>query len=311
MKHSKKAIGFSVAIIVIVLCVIAYFAAPPYLYKSFFDKSRKEAGLQIKTMDIPGFQMVYAEGGSGEPLILIHGFGGSKDNWIYFAKALTPQYRVIIPDLPGFGDSSKPQDKSYSIKEQVKRVDQFLAALKINKAHFVGNSMGGSIAGMYSITYPQKVKTLALFDTGGVMSPIKSELFLLREKGINPLVVKETGDFDRLLRMNFYTPPRIPSIIKKYLASQAIEAAPMNELIFGELSRGDMWTLGDNLDKIQAPTLIVWGDSDKILHVSTVDILKKNIKNSTVVIIKECGHVPMLEKPRETAAAYRAFLEKK
>jgi len=72
-----------------------------------------------------------------------------------------------------------------------------------------------------------------------------------------------------------------------------------------------MYMLESKLNKINAPTLIVWGDSDKLVHISSVPIFEKNIKNSKSVIIKECGHAPMLEKPAETAAAYQDFLKGK
>lgn len=240
---------------------------------------------------------------------MLHGFGGSKDNWPRFAKYFTPNYRVIIPDLPGFGDSSKPQDAKYNIMSQVERLNLFAKELKLTKFHIVGNSMGGSIAGNYAVTYPEMVKTLALFDSAGVVSPIKSERALLLEKGINPLVVKEVNEYDKLLEINFYKPFPIPSLIKKYLAKQAMQAAPLNEKIFNDISNTDLTVLEGKLNKIKAPTLIVWGASDKVIHVSSVPIFEKNIKNAKSAIIKECGHLPMMEKPQETASIYQEFLK--
>ena len=103
-------------------------------------------------------------------------------------------------------------------------------------------------------------------------------------------------------------PPQLPSFMKQYLAKQAVEAGPLNKKICK-----DMWPdtliLESKLNKITAPTLIVWGDSDKLIHISSVPIFEKNIKNSKSVIIKECGHVPMMEKPAETASIYQDFLK--
>jgi len=296
---------------VILIGAILYLAAPAYLFNKAIEYMRREAGLTIKSVNIPGFKVVYAEGGKGETIVLLHGFGGSKDNWLSLAKYLTSDYRVIIPDLPGFGESSKPQAAKYNIMSQVERLNLFVKELKMTKFHIVGNSMGGSIAGNYAATYPEMVKTLALFDSAGVTSPIKSERNLLLEKGINPLVVKDVSGFDKLLAINFNKPPQLPYLIKKYLAQQAVQAAPFNEKLFKDIIDTDLTVLEGKLDKITAPTLIVWGDSDKVIHVSAAGIFEKNIKGSKLVIIKECGHVPMMEKPEETASLYKDFLKVK
>ena len=170
--------------------------------------------------------------------------------------------------------------------------------------------MGGSIAGNYAAAYPETVKTLGLFNSAGVVSPIKSERALLLEKGINPFVIKDVNDFDRLIEFAFLKPPQIPSFMKKYLAKKAIEASPFNSKI-GKDASADNLSLESKLDKITAPTLIVWGDADKLIHVSAAEVFQKGIKNSRSVIIQDCGHMPMLEKPAETAAIYRDFLEGK
>jgi len=309
-KFSKKSIFWTIAVVLIVIAAMLYINAPAYLYNKAIEQIRKDAGLTMKSVNIPDFKVVYLEGGAGDTIIMIHGFGGNKDNWLRFAKELTPNYRVIIPDLPGFGDSSKPQDAKYSIMSQVERLNLLAKELELAKFHLIGNSMGGSISGTYAATYPDMVKTLALFDSGGVVSPEKSELALSLEAGVNPLVVKSVADYDRLLEFNFVNPIEIPYVIKKYFTKQAIKAAPLNERIFKEISTTDFTSLEGKLNKITAPTLIVWGDSDRVLHVSAAYVFDKKIKNSKLAIIKECGHLPMLEKPQETAAVYKDFLKK-
>lgn len=310
-KFSKQTIILTIVVVVIIIAAILYFAAPPYLYNKAIDGLRQDAGLTIKSMNIPDFKIVYLEGGTGDTIIMLHGFGGSKDNWLWFAKYFTPNYRVIIPDLPGFGESSKPQDTKYNIMFQVERLNLFVKELKLTKFHIVGNSMGGNIAGNFTAAYPDMVKTLALFDSGGVVSPIKSERALLLEKGINPLIAKDVNGYDKLLEITFVKPIQLPSMIKKYVAKQAVKAAPFNERIFKDFSNTDNTALEGKLNKITAPTLIVWGDSDKVSNISSLPIFKKNIKNSKAVIIKECGHVPMMEKPQETASVYKDFLQGK
>jgi abhydrolase domain-containing protein 6 len=103
-------------------------------------------------------------------------------------------------------------------------------------------------------------------------------------------------------------PPPWPSYMKEYWAKKAIETAPLNKKIWWDLMP-EVSMLESKLNNITAPTLIVWGDSDRIMHISSVPIFEKNIKKSQSVIIKDCGHLPMLEKPEETASIYKDFLK--
>lgn len=306
-KPSKKTI-FIVSFIVVGLIAILYFSAPPLLYNKFIDDQRKDAKLTIKSIDIPGFNIVYAEGGTGDTIILLHGFGANKDNWPAFAKHFTDRYHVIIPDLPGFGDSTKFREEEFGIMFLAEKVHAFAKELKLTKFHLVGHSMGGNIAGNYAVAYPEMVKTLALIDAARVISPIKSEFDLLMDKGVNPYVIKNVKDYDAFLKFLFYRPPQAPSFMKNYLAKQYIQTSALYEKSFN-----DGWEKSifpeSVIRKIKTPTLIIWGDSDKNFHVSCAEIFQRNIKDSKLVIIKECGHVPIMEKPAETAAAYGKFLK--
>ena len=156
-KFSKKTIFLTITVVVVIIAVVLYFAAPAYLYNKAINGFRKGAGLTIKSVNIPDFKIVYAEGGTGDTIIMVHGFGGSKDNWLYLAKYFTPHYRVIIPDLPCFGDSSKPQNAKYNNILQAERLNLFAKELKLTKFHLVGNSMGGNIVGNYAADYPEPV----------------------------------------------------------------------------------------------------------------------------------------------------------
>lgn len=296
-----------ITVIVLVVLAFLYFAAPPYLHKKFINNQRKTAGITIKSVKIPGFKIVYAEGGTGDPIIMLHGFGGSKNDWLQFAKYFTPNYRVILPDLPGFGDSTKLKDDELGIMFQVEKVHEFAEALKLTKIHLVGHSMGGNIAGNFAGTYPDIVRSLTLIDAARVITPEKSEFDLLMEKGINPYMMKDVKDFDRFMEFLCYKPPRIPSLMKRYLAKQIMSTYKLYEKSFDKEWEKSIFP-ENRIRKILAPTLIIWGDSDKNLHVSAAYIFQKNIEGSRVVIINECGHIPFMEKTEETASAYSEFL---
>jgi len=309
----KKVLWFGLGLVAILILTLYFLFSSSFVYDQAINAERAAAGLVRKTIQVDDHRIAYLEGGAGEVVVLLHGFGAEKDNWDRFAKYLQPGCQIFIPDLPGFGESGKLPEAHYDIANQVKRLNRIAEALNLRKFHLAGNSMGGMIACEYAAQFPEKVLSLGLFAPGGVFPPHKSELMNLLEKGENPLLVKTPEDFDRMLSLLFVSPPPFPAPFKKILAERAMANAAFNEKIFKDMS-ADFRTpdspLAPFLPKVAAPTLIVWGDKDKILDVSSVSILEKGLKNRQTVIMKDTGHVPMLERPQESAAVYRSFIEK-
>jgi abhydrolase domain-containing protein 6 len=314
----KKLLVVSLGLLVLVLIGI-YFIWPETLFNLTVKAGRHSAGLARKEIQIDHHKIVYLEGGKGQTILLIHGFAANKDTWIRFAKYLTNDYHVVIPDVAGFGESSQIQNESYTAENQLKRIDRFTEALKLERFHVAGNSMGGMLAAMYGAKYPRKVLTLALLAPVGVGSPNPSEVAILLRKGTNPLLTGNAEDFDRLIKLCFAEPPFIPSQFKKVLAADAVAHRDFNKKIWDDLvgnlaneaasSRENL--LIPSLPEIQAPVLIIWGDADKVLDVGGVSVLEKNLKNYKTVIMKNTGHAPMLEKPQETASYYVSYLKGK
>ena len=299
------------AALVAAFAVVLYFTLPGFLVRWARNAERNEAGLTEKSLTVGPHKIVYLEGGKGDSILMVHGFAANKDNWTRFAKFITPTYHVLALDLPGFGDSTCLPEASYTPEAQAKRLDHFATAVGLNKFHIVGNSMGGQIAGRYAIMFPRRVLTLALFDAGGVISPVPSELATRLSRGEpNPLLVKSLDDLNRLINFVFFKPPPIPGFAKKLLVDEALKHAASNARIFNELTPR-LGSLQPDLPKINARTLILWGDHDRVLHVSSVSVFQKGLKNCTAVIMKNCGHLPMIERPREAAEHYVAFLKKK
>jgi abhydrolase domain-containing protein 6 len=301
----------------LLVLVGSYFILPETLFDLAVTAGRYSAGLTKKEIQVDSHRIVYLEGGKGQTILLLHGFAANKDNWIRFAKYLTNDYHVVIPDIPGFGESSQIQSENYAVGNQLKRIDRFTEALKLESFHLAGNSMGGMLAALYGATYPQKVLTLALLAPGGVGSPNPSEVAILLQKGTNPLLTGNTEDFDRLLELCFVKPPFIPSQFKKVLAGDAIAHRNFNYKIWNDMLgnlAGDALSLRESLlrpylPQIRAPVLIIWGDGDRILDVGGVSVLEKNLNNYKTVIMKKTGHTPMLEKPQETASYYTGYLK--
>jgi len=295
-------------LIVIVAAVAGYYAFPEMVAGYIIDAARSKAGLAKKEIKIGDHHIVYLEGGKGPTILLLHGYTANKDNWTRFAGHFTKDYHLVIPDIPGYGESSKLMESSYDLSHQISRLHQFAEALKLKNFHIAGNSMGGFFAGIYAVRYPDEIISLGLFDAGGVRSLEKSAVVKMMEKGENPLVLKDTGDMSRILALVFLNPPSLPYPLKKVMVQTALANRKIYEKELKEMNP-DLFSLEKELPNIKAQTLILWGDQDKVLDVSSVPVFEKGLKNHKTVIIKNCGHLPMFEKPQETATQYIDFIK--
>jgi pimeloyl-ACP methyl ester carboxylesterase len=168
--------------------------------------------------------------------------------------------------------------------------------------------MGGLFAGIYAVRYPDEIISVGLFDAVGVKSLEKSVAMKMAEKGENPLLLKDSKDMPRLAALAFVNPPSLPYPIKKVMIKTALANRQFYEKEGKEIFP-DFSALEKDLPKIKAPTLILWGDKDQIIDVSSVPVFEKGLKNHKTVIIKDCGHIPMMEKPQETATQYIDFIK--
>jgi pimeloyl-ACP methyl ester carboxylesterase len=182
-------------------------------------------------------------------------------------------------------------------------------ALQIEKLHLIGSSMGGHISALYAARYPEHILSVALLANAGIDSPQKSELIERLERGeANPLIVKTAQQFEQLLAFIFVEVPSMPERLQQALAERSIANSTHNERVFAQLVSRYI-PLEPILPKIQAPTLLLWGAQDRVLHVSSVEVMRPLLQRPSVVIMQDCGHAPMLERPRETAEHYQAFLD--
>ncbi|MDD0841327.1 alpha/beta fold hydrolase [Pseudomonas sp. Gutcm_11s] len=298
-----------IAVLGAAAAAVLYFS-PTALLATTQLLERRLAGLSTKDIRVGEFDIRYYEGGpaDGETLLMLHGFGGNRDTWLRFSRPLTERYHVIALDLPGFGESSKPE-VGYDVASQVERLHALTQALGIRKLHLIGNSMGGHIAALYSARYGDEVLSLALLNNAGVTAPTKSEMFQRIQRGEpNPLVVRKPEDFDTVMQFVFANPPSMPESLKRHFAAQSMANRVHYDQIFSQL-RENYVPLEPELPKIQAPTLLLWGDRDRVLDISSIEVMKPLLQKPSVVIMKDCGHVPMLERPEETAQHYQDFLD--
>lgn len=251
----------------------------------------------------------YLDGGDGEVILFVHGYGMEKDAWDIFARNWTPSYRLVIPDLPGFGETTKSESSVYDVPHQAKRLDRFVNVLGLPSFHLAGISMGGAIAGYYAAEYPAKVKSLFLMAPAGVRSSVLSEAWReYQEKGEIVLLYGNADQFDALLDTVFYRKPFVPRSIKRYFAKRGAVEYRLREKILRDLERCGIDVLEDRLSEVRSPTLVIWGENDKILHVSGAEKFQRELRDGRVMTLRECGHVVFFDQPEATRQAYRAFL---
>lgn len=251
---------------------------------------------------------------SAEVIIMLHGFAVDKDNWIRFARNF-PNHRVIIPDLPGHGESSYNSALSYDFKNQATWLNDFAEELKLTKFHLIGNSMGGGIAAYYTYAYSDKVSSITLMDSAGVHSPEQSELHRIIENNEpNPLIIRTEADFDRLREFAMEDQPFLPWPASAVLARKSMARQAINDKIFADItvyaervkvSKENLQVLSE----IEQPAFILWGREDRALDVSSVKVFEQYLPNASSFIMEGVGHGPMIEQPENSAKLVLNFLD--
>lgn len=290
------------------------------IFDSVINLARDSVGLDVKTANAKDVTLTYMERMSSEEnaesIILVHGFSANKDNWIRFTKALDKKYHVIAVDLAGHGDSEQSLNTDYGLIKQAERLDVFLTNLGISEFHLAGNSMGGAISTIYSVNYPNKVKSLNLIDAAGLDGETASEYYKALAEGNNPLIATDEASFDYRMDFTMSQPPMLPWPLHPAFVRKTIARVDINKKIFNDMiATKEQFKAIDFQQSLQTsmaehniPTIIMWGKEDRVLDVSAVAAFKQAIPNATVHIFEDVGHLPMVEIPNESAEVYQMFL---
>ncbi len=290
----------------VAIVMLALLVAPAELTALGLKAERYFSGLKLRSAHVDGFDIPYLEGGTGEVLLLIHGFGGDKDNFTRIARFLTPHYRVIIPDLPGFGDATRNPKASYTMAEQVGRMHGLMTQLGITRFHMGGNSMGGFISAQFAAPYGHMIDSLWLIDPAGTKASHSSPMLLNYEKtGKNPLLVERVDDFNETIRATTHKTPFVPGFARRTLGRRAVADFELHTLIMRQLN--DSPLLENTFQPMDTPALIVWGAEDEILHPDGAESFRLLFPKSRVIIMEGIGHLPMAEVPKQAAEDYLAF----
>jgi len=278
----------------------------PTLKDKAYAMERSRAGVERREITLAdGTHVVYLEGGSGAPLVLVHGFGADKDNFTRVARFLTPHYRVIAPDLVGFGESAHRTDVDYHYAAQAERLHAFVQALGLQRIDLGGNSMGGGIAMSYAAQYPNEVASLWLIDCAGIAEAPPSEPAKTgTTTGQTAPGIYGGRHIPAFRNAGKSDPPYIPGSVMDVLARERIANQALEKQVFGQIATD---SVSASVKGLATPTLILWGEEDRALSVGTVPILKTLLPNAQAVVMPHVGHAPMIERPKESAEDYLRF----
>ena len=241
--------------------------------------------------------------GEGFPLVLVHGYLGSSEMWTFQKDFFSKDYRVIIPALPGFGESHNIKSLD-SINKMAKKIISVLDQKKIDKFNLVGHSMGGMIVQEITKLIGNRVNKLICFATGSIGDiPGRFETMdETREK------LKQEGtkiSFSRVPRKWFVKGDKDKNY---FLCENAVKNVSL-ETADNALLAMKNWRGKEYLKNIKNETLIIWGDKDTSYNFDQVNTLNKNIKNSRLEIFKNCAHNVHLEKPDEFNSLIKEFID--
>ena len=255
--------------------------------------------------------------GKGDPLLCIHGFGASLYSWRNFVEPFANEYRIILIDLKGCGQSPKPRDTKYSTQDHADLLYQFILKHDLRNLTLIGNSFGGALSLLLSLMLADagessRLKSLVLIDAGAYKEYIPIYLKLLSIPLINFGVYLIPSRFAARATLSkaYYDQTKITE--EQISAYAAPIAAPGGKHALRQTVRQLVPANFDDLIKryedITVPTLIIWGRQDKIIPLKVGQMLNHDINNSTLKIIEECGHAPQEERPEETIPLVLEFL---
>jgi pimeloyl-ACP methyl ester carboxylesterase len=263
---------------------------------------------------VEGRPMNVVELGEGPPMLLIHGLGGSWQNWLETIPHFARRFRVIAPDLPGFGASPMPAE-AISIPGYGRAMCSLLDALGSSSAVVVGNSLGGFIGVELAIRVPALVERLVLVSAAGLAiehqrrEPVRTAA---RALAFASAWVGAKADVfarrPRLRRLLLATSAAHPERLPPRLAAEQIRASGKPGWI-GAFDALLSYPIRGRLGDVSCPTLIVWGDRDRMVPVGDADEFERAIPDARKVIFRDTGHVAMLERPARFNAVVDEFLE--
>ena len=308
---NRRGVAVSLALLIVMTACSSPPPIPPYF--EAFER------IPIHTVEVNGERVAYLDIGQVQPVILIHGFGGSMWQWEHQQQPLSAEFRLITPDLIGSGLSTKP-DIEYRPEQMLEYFIGFMDALRIRQATLVGNSMGAGLAIGMALTYPDRVSQLVLID--GLPANVRERLTSPSiKRALDTAAPSWLASFGNWLFGGVMIGSVLEEIVHDpaLLTPAVIERSNRNRQRPGVIpplmtvrDTLPLWESGfaKRIGEIRHPTLILWGEEDRVFPLPTGEDLQRTIKGSALVRIPKAGHIPQWERPDLANRAMIEFLRR-
>jgi pimeloyl-ACP methyl ester carboxylesterase len=304
-----------VLFIVGLLCHIMTACSSPSSIPAQFDVIER---MSIKTVLVHDQRIAYLDVGTGPPVILIHGFGGSMWQWEHQQHALSQHFRVLTLDLPGAGLSDKPEI-DYRPDQMLDFFLGFMDAAEIPQATLVGNSMGAGLAIGMALTHPTHVVKLVLIDglPQHVMEKLTSPSVRRALETSAPSWLVSFGNWlfgglmiESVLKEIVHDPALLtPAVIER--SNRNRQRPGLIKPIMAVRENLPLWESGFamRINEITHPTLVIWGEEDRVFPIAVGEELQQTIKGSRFIRIPKAGHIPQWEQPDLVNQELIAFIQ--
>ena len=249
----------------------------------------------------------YVRAGGGKPILLIHGFDSSVFEFRRLVPQLATDAQVWAMDLLGFGFTDRTSGAAITPEAIKQHLYSFWQQQIGQPMILAGASMGGAAAIDFALTYPDAVESLVLLDSAGfAVGPAMGKLMVPPLDSWATAFLKNPG-VRRRISQQAYCDRALVTPDAELCAALHLQMPNWKEALIAFTKSGGYNFLSNWIQKIECPTLVVWGEQDKILGTKDASRFEQTIPNNQLIWIPECGHVPHLEKPQETAAAIMSF----
>ncbi len=260
-------------------------------------------------------KLYYEEKGEGKPILFIHGFGVNTFTWRHLIPEFSKNYRCIAVDLKGFGKSPKPYDTRYSFFDHLENVMEFIEEKGLKDFAIVGNSYGGGLAMGITLEFKKRgiadtIKGLVLIDTMAYIQelpPFMKVLTLPIISEILSLIIPPEVATKNALKEVWHHYSKVTEEVIKAYKVKSLRDRYCSIKTARQLLKGNIENFVNGIKEIETKSLIIWGDKDRIIPIKTAYKLEKDLKNSKLKIIENCGHVPQEECPKKTIEIMKNF----
>lgn len=284
----------------------------PYaVVRTEYARQRIAAGLSQRTVQAAGHRWVYAYSddapANAPTVVMLHGFTGSKENWYPVAGLLEGRYRLLIPDLPGWGQSERKRGADYGFVAEAERVAAFLRSVSPGRpVVLLGHSMGGGIVPLVAARHPELVSHVGLLAAAGVR--FRDNQFGIDVlAGRNPFGVEDAATLKRYMNILFGSPaaqPWVPWPVSEIVIARRRHDARFEQSVLDRIGRSrERFAPGAAAAHVRQPALLLWCRQDKVIDASAMGLFAQRMPQAREVLLDGCGHMSLMEKPEDVAAA--------